>query len=272
VKKPVLLTVSFGTTYNDSRKKTIEAIENALAVSYPDYEQRRAFTSQIVINKLSARDGLIVDNVEDAMKRLVADGIKDLVVQPVLVINGHEYGRVISRVKTFEREFDSVKYGRPLLDADADYRELIDVIAGETKQYAGDRTAFVFMGHGTTYAANADYARLESMLNAGGLSPYYIGTVEAGNSPGDIIAKLEQAGGITRVVLFPLMIVAGDHAVNDMAGSGPDSWKNILEAKGYEVTPVLRGLGEYQGVRNIFVRHVKEALALNTFKSRSKIC
>jgi sirohydrochlorin cobaltochelatase len=260
---PVLLVVSFGTTHNDARTKAIEAIEKALAVSYPDYEQRRAFTSRIVINRLSARDGVSIDNVEGAMERLVAGGVKDLVVQPVLVISGREYDHITSTVKPFEKKFASVRYGRPLLGADADYRELVTVITGEIRQYAGDHTAVVFMGHGTAHAANAAYARLENMLGAGDCPRYHVGTVEAGRSLDDIIVKLEQAGGITRVVLFPLMIVAGDHAANDMAGGGPGSWKSILEAKGYEVIPVLKGLGEYQGVRDIFVRHVKEALAPN---------
>ncbi|MDR1353610.1 MAG: sirohydrochlorin cobaltochelatase [Treponema sp.] len=261
-KKPVLLVVSFGTSFNDSREKTIGAIEKALADAYPGYEQRRAFTSQIIIDKLRERDGIRIDNVEEAMERLVSDGVRELLVQPTHVMSGEEYDSVISEVKPFEKNFARVSYGQPLLITDADYDELIDAITAETAGYAGDHTAVVFMGHGTEHTANATYAKLYQRLQGRGISGYYIGTVEASPTLEDVIDEMGKTGGVTKVVLSPLMIVAGDHANNDMAGDEPDSWKTILEAQGYEVVPVLKGLGEYPGIQKIFVRHAGEAMAL----------
>jgi sirohydrochlorin cobaltochelatase len=259
--KPVLLVVSFGTSFNDSREKTIGAIEKALAAAYPAYEQRRAFTSRIVIDKLAKRDGIKIDNVRQAVERLAADGVREFVVQPTLVMNGEEYDRIVADVKPFEKEFTRIQYGEPLLATDVDCREVISIISGETKQYAGDHTALVFMGHGTKHSANAVYAKLNRMITISGLSRCYVGTVEASPSLDDVLRDLEKAGGITTVVLSPLMIAAGDHANNNMAGDGNDSWKSILESKGYRVTPVLKGLGEYPGIQKIFVRHAGEAMA-----------
>jgi sirohydrochlorin cobaltochelatase len=259
-KKPVLLVVSFGTSFNDSREKTIGAVERSLAAAYPGYEQRRAFTSQIIIDKLAKEEGLKIDNVEEAMRRLVADGVKEVLVQPTHVMNGEEYDSVIEEVKPFEKQFTRIRYGQPLLITDADYHEVIDAIIAETRQYADEHTAVVFMGHGTAHEANAAYAKMDRMIKDRGIKRYYIGTVEASPSLDDVIAALRETGGITRVVLSPLMIVAGDHANNDMAGDEEDSWKSILTAQGFEVVPILKGLGEYAGIQRIFVRHAGEAL------------
>jgi sirohydrochlorin cobaltochelatase len=257
--KPVLLVISFGTSYNESRANTIEAIEKKLAASYPDYEQRRAFTSQIIIDKIKERDGLKIDNVTDAVKRLRADKVKQVVVQPTHVMSGLEYDDVIAEIKPFEKYFDSVKYSLPLLISDEDYTEVVNVITGETKQYDDDNTAIVFMGHGTEHEANATYTKLDRLLKSRDFSHYLIGTVEAEPSLEDVIAEAETLG-VKRVVLLPLMIVAGDHANNDMAGDEEDSWKTVFESYGYEVVPVLRGLGQYPGIQNIFVRHVRDAI------------
>jgi sirohydrochlorin cobaltochelatase len=177
-------------------------------------------------------------------------------------MNGEEYESVISEIKQFEKDFTRISYGQPLLITDADYDEVIDVIIAETADYAEDNTAVVFMGHGTEHEANAAYAKLSQRINDRGIFRYYIGTVEASPSLEDVIGEIQSTGGITRIVLFPLMIVAGDHANNDMAGDEPDSWKSILEAQGYEVIPVLKGLGEYPGIQKIFVRHAGEAITL----------
>ncbi|MDR0589804.1 MAG: sirohydrochlorin cobaltochelatase [Spirochaetaceae bacterium] len=257
--KPVLLVVSFGTSYNESRVNTIEAIEKTLAAAYPDYEQRRAFTSQIIIDKLKKRDGLKIDNVTAAMKRLRSDGVKQVVVQPTHVMSGHEYDDVIAEIKPFEKYFDRIQYSLPLLISDQDYTDIVTIITDETKQYADDNTAVVFMGHGTEHEANATYAKLNRQLQARGFSRYLIGTVEAEPTLEDVIAETRKLN-VKRVVLLPLMIVAGDHANNDMAGDEEDSWKTVFESYGYEVVPVLRGLGEYPGVRDMFVRHVRSAI------------
>ena len=257
--KPVLLVVSFGTSYNDSREKTIGAIERALAAAYPDYEVRRAFTSQIIIDKLKKRDKLEIDNVDEAMKRLVRDGVKELVVQPTQIMNGFEYDDAIAQIKAYAAQFTSIKYGLPLLISDADYHDVITTLVNETKQYADGKTAVVFMGHGSEHSANATYTKLNAALQTAGYNYYIVGTVEAEPTIEDVVAAVKKLG-VNRAVLSPLMIVAGDHANNDMAGDEDDSWKSILEAEGFQIQVNLRGLGEYPGIQALFVRHVKDAI------------
>ena len=257
--KPVILVVSFGTTYNNTRDKTIGAIEKEIAAAYPDYEVRRAFTSQTVINRLAKRDGLKIDNVQDAMKRLVKDKVRELVVQPTHIMNGHEYDEMRAAIKPYERRFASVRYGQPVLIADRDFQEVASLLIENTKQYQANDTAVVFMGHGTEHESNEVYAKLDSVLKAQGNGRYFVATVEARPSLDDVIPELRRLG-VKKVILLPFMIVAGDHANNDMAGDEDDSWKSILEKEGYTVTPVLRGLGEYPEIHRIFVRHVGDAI------------
>ncbi|MDR3343307.1 MAG: sirohydrochlorin cobaltochelatase [Treponema sp.] len=257
--KPVILAVSFGTSFNDSREKTIGAIEKALAGAYPQYEVRRAFTSQIIIDRINQRDGEKIDNVQEAMTRLKKDGVQSVVVQPTHIMEGFEYDDLIKEIKPFEGDFKEIKYGLPLLNSDKDFNDVIDIITASTNQYADNDTTIVFMGHGTEHPANKAYSKLDEMLKARGFSHYYIGTVEATPSLDDIITVLGDAP-VTRIVLEPLMIVAGDHANNDMAGSEDDSWKSILESKGYEVITILKGLGEEPGIQQMFIRHAGDAM------------
>ncbi len=266
--KPVILTVSFGTSYNDSRDATIGAIETAIQDANPDKEVRRAFTSQIIIDKLKDRDGLFIDNVDEAFERLEADGVKELIVQPTHVMNGFEYDDLIEVVKAQADKFDSVKVGSPLLTSDDDYANVITAITDATSEYIDGETAVVFMGHGTEHASNATYAKLQGKINDAGFKDYYIGTVEAEPSIDDIVAAVK-AGGYKRVVLEPLMVVAGDHANNDMAGDEEDSWKTILTNEGFEVVPLLRGLGEIEAVRDVYVEHVKNAEPLGAASAAS---
>ena len=258
--KPVLLAVSFGTSYNDNRDLSIGAVEAALEKAYPEYEIRRAFTAQIVIDILEERDGHQIDNVEEAMNRLVADGIKDVVVMPTHVMNGFEYDDVVKEVSKYEGKFDSLKIGTGLLTDDADYEELVKVLAEETANYNVEKTAIVFMGHGTHHEANATYATLQDALNAAGYNNYFVGTVEGAPLVEDVLAKVD-AGDYDKVVLLPLMIVAGDHANNDMAGDEEDSWKTVFSNAGYEVECVLNGLGQYEGVQQMIVEHAGEAIS-----------
>jgi sirohydrochlorin cobaltochelatase len=257
--KPVILVVSFGTTYNNTRDKTIGAIEKEIAAAYPDYEVRRAFTSQTVINRLAKRDGLKIDNVKDAMKRLVKDKVTELVVQPTHIMNGHEYDEMRAAIKPYERRFAGVRYGQPVLIADRDFQEVASLLIENTKQYQADDTAVVFMGHGTDHESNEVYTKLDRSLKAQGNGRYFVATVEAKPSLDDVIPELGRLG-VKKVILLPFMIVAGDHANNDMAGDEDDSWKSILEKQGYTVTPVLKGLGEYPEMHRIFVRHVGDAI------------
>ena len=258
--KPVLLAVSFGTSYNDNRDLSIGAVEAALEKAYPEYEIRRAFTAQIVIDILEERDGHQIDNVEEAMDRLVADGIKEVVVMPTHVMNGFEYDDIVKEVSEYEGKFDSLKIGTGLLTDEADYEELVKVLAEETANYNVEKTAVVFMGHGTHHEANATYATLQDALNAAGYNNYFVGTVEGAPLVEDVLAKVD-AGDYDKVVLLPLMIVAGDHANNDMAGDEEDSWKTVFSNAGYEVECVLNGLGQYEGVQQMIVEHAGETIS-----------
>jgi sirohydrochlorin cobaltochelatase len=258
-KKPVVLVVSFGTSFNQSRAETIGAIENAIAAAYPAYEQRRAFTSQIIIDRVNERDGEKIDNLTEAMERLRRDGVREVAVQPTHVMNGFEYDEMLEAIKPFEKDFGRISYGLPLLISDADYDEVAGILTAETGVYNKEDSAVVFMGHGTEHEANGAYARLDKLLKDRGFPNYIIGTVEAEPSLEDVIAQLDSLG-LKKVTLLPLMIVAGDHANNDMAGDEEDSWKSILEARGCTVQPVLRGLGQYPGIQAMFVRHAGEAI------------
>ena len=258
--KPVLLTVSFGTSYNDNRDLSIGAVETALADAYPEYEVRRAFTAQIVIDILEDRDGHDIDNVEEAMERLVADGVKEVVVMPTHVMNGFEYDDIVKEVSKYADKFDSLKIGAGLLTDAADYEEVVKVLAEETAAYNTEKTAVVFMGHGTHHEANATYTTLQEALNAAGYNNYFVGTVEGAPLVDEVLAKVN-AGDYDKVVLLPLMIVAGDHANNDMAGDEEDSWKTVFTNAGYEVECVLTGLGQYEGIQKMIVDHAGETIA-----------
>ena len=258
--KPVLLAVSFGTSYNETRDLTIGAVEAALQAAYPEYEVRRAFTSQIVIDILEEREGLEIDNVTEAMDRLVADGVKEVVIQPTHVMPGFEYDDVMAEIADYADKFDSMKVGDPLLTSDDDYDALIASLVEETAEYNVEGTAIVFMGHGTHHEANATYSRLEKRLHAAGYTNYFVGTVEGAPLIDEVIESVK-ATDATKVVLLPLMIVAGDHANNDMAGDEEDSWKTAFVNAGYEVECVLKGLGQYAGVQQILIDHAKAAIA-----------
>jgi len=258
-KKPVILVVSFGTSYNDSRDITIGAIEQAIADAYPEYEVRRAFTSQTIIDILKERDQLEIDNVEEAFHRLVADGVKEVVVQPTHVMSGYEYDDLFNEVSEYVSQFETISMGSPLLSSEEDFEQVVQVLKEETAEYDSENTAIVFMGHGTEHKANNTYQLLQDKFVADGFSNYIIGTVEATPSLEDVIAALKE-GGFTKVVLEPLMVVAGDHANNDMAGEEADSWKNVMTAEGFEVECLIRGLGESSGIQKLYVEHVQEAI------------
>jgi sirohydrochlorin cobaltochelatase len=255
----VLLVLSFGTSFNRSRSLTIGGIEAALQAAYPDYQVRRAFTSQIIIDKLASREGLVIDNVEDAMNRLVLDKVKEVVIQPTTVMSGFEYDDIISEVMPFADKFESFKIGKNLLYDDADYDAVAEAIVNEAAEFRADGTDIVFMGHGTEHASNGTYAKLQGVLNAKGCDDYIIGTVEAEPSLEDVQALLTEKGA-KKVVLRPLMIVAGDHANNDMAGDEEDSWKTVLTEAGYDVVTVIEGLGQIKAIQDIFINHVRDAI------------
>lgn len=261
VSDTAVLVVSFGTSYNDSRDITIGAVEQAIADAHPEYEVRRAFTAQIIIDKLKERDGLEIDNVTEALDRAVADGVQNLIVQPTHLMDGLEYMDLIGELKEYKEDFASILVGDPLLTSDEDFEGVIKAITDATKEYDDGETAIVFMGHGTEAESNQVYAAMQDKLTADGFENYYIGTVEAEPSLDTVVAALKENGTYKKVVLEPLMVVAGDHANNDMAGDEEDSWKTALEAEGYEVECLLRGLGELEDIQKIYVEHMEQASA-----------
>ncbi len=252
-----ILVVSFGTSYNDTRDITIGAIEEAIAAAFPDYEVRRAFTSQTIIDKLLSRDNLKINNVAEALEELIADGFTDIAVQPTHIMNGYEYEQLLAEIEPFIDSFNSVVIGAPLLSSTEDYFAVIDIINAEFPLEEGE--VLVLMGHGTHHFANATYAALGYMLKDNGYGNVIVGTVE---SYPDVEVVLKQVGELnpTKVILAPLMIVAGDHASNDMAGDEEDSWKTIFKSEGYEVETVLRGFGEYKGTHDILISHLDAAI------------
>lgn len=254
-----LLVASFGTSYNDNRRVTIGAIEEAIENAIPDYSVRRGFTSQMIINHVKSRDNVVIDNIGEALDRAANNGVKTLVVQSTHLMDGLEYNDLVNEVAEYSDTFEKVAIGVPLLTSEEDFKAVIAAITEETKEYDDGETAICFMGHGTEAESNQVYAKMQNMMTEAGYEHYFVGTVEAEPTLEDIL-KAVQAGNYKKVVLAPLMIVAGDHANNDMAGDEEGSWKNTFEKAGYEVTCVLRGLGEMEPIQQIFVEHAQAAI------------
>lgn len=254
-----LLVVSFGTSFNDNRRLTIGAIESALEEAFPEWSVRRAFTSQIIIDHIEKRDGVKIDNVTEALDRAVANGVKTLVVQPTHLMNGFEYNDLVDELAKYSDSFEQIAIGEPLLTSDADFDSVAEALVKATEQFDDGNTAICFMGHGTEADSNSVYARMQDVLAGKGCENYYIGTVEAEPTIDDIM-EAASAGAYTDAVLRPMMIVAGDHANNDMAGDEEDSWKSILTAEGYNVECVLEGLGSLEDIQQLFVEHAQAAI------------
>ena len=254
-----LLVVSFGTSFNNSRVATIGAIENALEKAFPGYSVRRGFTANIIIDHVKARDGELIDDITEALDRAVANGVKELVVQPTHLMHGFEYDDVIKEIAKYSDSMN-ITVAEPLLTSDEDFRIVMDAIVEATKQYDDGKTAICFMGHGTEHEYNFVYEKMQKLLTEAGHANYFVGTVEAEPSVQDVLA-LVQAGSYERVVLRPLMIVAGDHAHNDMADpDDEESWYSVFAAAGYEVECVLEGLGQLPAIQELFVAHTQAAV------------
>lgn len=256
-KKKAILAVSFGTSHNDTRKVTIDAIERDLGDAFPDCPVYRAWTSKMIIKKLKTRDQVSVMNVKEAMEQMKADGITDVLVQPTHVINGIENDLMKEDVLSYSEFFSSISFGTPLLTSEEDSNAVIQVLT-DAFSWLKPSQALVFMGHGTTHFANSIYAALDYTFKDKGYPNIFLGTVEAYPSM-ESLKRMVDAYKPEEVFLAPFMIVAGDHAKNDMAGDDPDSWYNKFKEAGYKVTPILKGLGEYEGIRKIFVEHLKAA-------------
>ena len=254
-----LLVLSFGTSYNDSRRLTVGAIENDLESAFPDFSVRRGFTSNIIIDHVNKRDNVLIDDVDAAMNRAVDNGVKNLVVQPTHLMHGLEYDELVKEVGNYADAFDQVVFGEPLLSSDDDFAKVEKAITEWTADYDDGKTAICFMGHGTEADSNEVYQKMQDLLTKDGYTNYFVGTVEATPSLEDVLAKV-QAGDYERVVLEPLMVVAGDHANNDMAGDEDGSWKKTFEDAGYQVECLVRGLGENEAIRQIYVEHAQAAI------------
>ena len=276
-----ILVVSFGTSFNDSRAEDIGGVEKALQAAYPDWSVRRAFTAQIIINHVQARDDEKIDNMDQALERAVNNGVKNLVVQPTHLMHGAEYDELTEAVENYKDKFESVKIAEPLLGEvgadetaiNEDKAAVAEAITAEAVKTAGfdsldaakeEGTAFVFMGHGTSHTAKVSYSQMQAQMKELGYENVFIGTVEG--EPEDtaceaVIEKLKNAG-YKKVILRPLMVVAGDHANNDMAGDDDDSWKSQFEASGVfdSIDTQIAGLGEIDAIQQLYVAHTQAAI------------
>ena len=259
-----VLVVSFGTSFNDSRVATIGAIEAAMEKAFPGYSVRRGFTANIIIDHVLKRDDEKIDDITEALDRAVANGVKNLLVQPTHLMNGFEYTDVQEELKKYEDKFETIALGAPILTSDEDYDVVIKAITEGTKEYLDGETAICFMGHGTENASNHVYADMQTKLTEAGYKDYFIGTVEATPTFQEVVDAVK-AAGYKKVILEPLMVVAGDHANNDMADpEDPESWYSLFAAAGIEPTVVLRGLGEFTEIQDLLVEHAKAAIAGET--------
>ena len=276
-----ILVVSFGTSFNDSRVADIKGIEDAIQTANPDWSVRRAFTAQIIINHVQARDGEFIDNMDQALERAVGNGVKNLVVQPTHLMHGAEYDELMETVEVYRDQFETVKIAEPLLGevgADAsvvneDKAAVAEAILAEAVADAGfgslaeaqeDGTAFVFLGHGTSHAAKVSYSQMQTQMTDIGCVNAFIGTVEGEpeeTSCEAVIDAVKQAG-YTKVILRPLMVVAGDHANNDMAGEDEDSWISMFKASGYfeSVDVQIEGLGSIGAIQQLYVEHTADVM------------
>ena len=274
-----LLVVSFGTSFNDSRVADIKSIEDALQEANPDWSVRRAFTAQIIINHIQARDGEKIDNMDQALERAVANVVKQLVVQPTHLMHGAEYDEMCAAIDKVRDQFDSVEIAEPLLGEVGDDATVINadkeavakaVVAAALEESGYETTAaakdagvaYVLMGHGTAHVAKVTYSQMATQMAELGYENVFVGTVEGEPEETSCEAVIEAVkdAGYTTVVLRPLMVVAGDHANNDMAGADDDSWKTMFEAAGFTVNCQISGLGRIADVQALYVAHTKAAI------------
>lgn len=255
--KKALIVVSFGTSFEEAIPAIIN-IEETCKKAFPDYDFYRAFTSGMIIRKLAKTRNVIIHNPDEIMKKLVAEGYEEVLCQPTHIINGLEYDKMMRMLMAYKDAIPVIKVGSPLLTEEEDYKEACEIAMRELKTPLAPDEAFVFMGHGTEHYANSAYCQFENMLRDMGYESTYVGTVEGFPDLDYVITRLRRRN-IKKVHVMPLMIVAGDHARNDLAGAEADSWDSILKREGFETDVILKGLGEIDAIADMFVKHLKKA-------------
>ena len=268
--KKALLVVSFGTSFEEALPAIVN-IEETCKKAFPDYDFYRAFTSGMIIRKWARTKNVIIHNPDEVMKRLVAEGYEEVICQPTHIINGLEYDKMMNMLLAYKDQIPTIKVGTPLLTEEEDYKEACEIVMQELEKPLAKDEAFVFMGHGTEHFANSAYSQFENMLRDLGHESTYVGTVEG--FPGlDYVIRRLKIRDIKKVYVMPLMIVAGDHARNDLAGAEADSWDSILKADGFETEVIMKGLGEIDAIAEMFVKHLKKAESLqNGFDKEKKL-
>lgn len=261
--KRAILVISFGTTYENARRVTIDKIQERIQERYKDYEVKIAFTSHMIIEVLKSRDGVIVDNPEEALQKLKMEGFEEVIVQPLHIIPGEEFEYIIKTVEKYKGNFKWIKTGRPILcykgingEIPDDYEIMVEAI----KDIIHKDRITIFMGHGTSHYANACYSCLQLVFRDKGFDNVFVANVEGYPSLGNVISYIDKNCKFKDIMLIPLMVVAGDHAKNDMAGDDENSWKNILIREGFSTDIYLHGLGELEKFQNIYIEHLENAL------------
>lgn len=248
--KPALIAVSFGTSYPETRKKTIEAVEEKLAKEYPEFDVFRAFTSNKVIKKIKEQEQMTILTVDQQMQKLIAEGYKEIYVQPLHIIPGSEYSKALHQAMRYKDQLELIKVGKPLLSSMEDYQKIVAWLEKLSQDLKTDE-ALVLMGHGSQHSAFTVYACLDHMLLE---KPIFICAVESYPEITLLIERLKKSS-YKKIKLYPLMLVAGDHATNDMASDEEDSWKSQLEQAGFAVEAYLKGMGEAAEIQQQFVEH-----------------
>ena len=253
-----ILVVSFGTSYEASRKATIEKIEQDIRNAFQDHRIYRAWTSKFIISILKKRDNYTVPTVKEALEQMITDGIREVVVQPTHILDGIENNIMKEEVLSYKESFDKIAFGTPLLADSKDESQAINAVTTEFSDLK-ETEALVFMGHGTTHQVNTAYAGLDQKFKESAHANVFIGTVEVDPTIHDLVKEVTSFQP-SKIYVTPFMIVAGDHAHHDMAGDSPDSWVCQFENAGFEVCPIIKGLGEYPGIRRMYVEHAQKAI------------
>ena len=254
-----LLIISVGTSAPEIRRLTIGAIEATMEKAFPEYAVRRGFTNQTIIGRIKHREGISIDNAGEALARAAANGVRNLVIQPTHMMDGVEYRKVVTEAAKYQNSFSSLSIGAPLLTSDEDFRVVADALVSSTAAYDDGKTAICFMGHGTEAASNEVYARMQKLLWDSGWAHYFIGTMEAAPTGEDVLAMVKTRN-YSRVLLRPMMIVAGGHVNHHMAGKEAGSWKQIFQSAGYEVVCQVHALGELEAIQNLLIDHARAAI------------